>query len=1014
MADFVLRGPPRLRFCAAASMAGQIGTGAPVNLAGAAVARAVGAASLLRGVNLAGAGVASSQALAALLKGIRLGASAVVSASGSGTLTGDPLPEGTVYVSGYSGSEGYLNATGSSGGPFPRVNYAGGGQMYYESAYVTKDGTLIEAFTGEHGTFNNRVGEYNPNTKTMVEVFVNDFAATGVGGYDNLNYLYFDAIDSLVVFPRGVFDRTISNINGSAWKYVWPGTSQPPGGRPSIHSTNPASNALIYVPSGSLASYEVAMGYFNVHSAYSKQFDTAVIIGGGLGGSPPSVYMLTIFVPSRYASPSTVPRYTAIHRQLSAAEAKDPVSGSWAVFSYGRACCKFLNDYVYWCGGIDPGGTDRPYLYRSNIANILNAADPTAASFVIERKADCPVSFNSGAMTADPYSNTLTVFNDFGVYLYDVNADVWSTITAQLPEYVSAFATTSPYIRFPHADFVDYCGSTQHRKTFFFGGWNGNDSGQSGDPPATTMIDRYQKARSIKVSRSLTPTYLTTEFINPETGLAQASTPFDGIKHQSLYQYGTGSGARVQLWSGDWGSGYPLNVSGANPGYKVESVGDTGWSSGRQEIYRADIGPAALATGKASFRLVHNGYAGYPWNGSAASFPAAQKGPWAPDAMGQIIDKRGKFWMGPICGADQSTYVNPAWEAAGQQGLTYGAMFQYSDPVGTNNTGYGNPNVPLGTGWTLPSQDRLRHSDTPGTLGVDYDVGDSADFYGWGRSHASSTVYDANNDKIYLLSVRLNFATRQFGVNVYGLDLDPAHYAANGNKYKWTASGWNYKNIRQFGGPSDNQYASLNSFAAGSMNVATHMIGRRVYFVALWLYGTPQNGLVANNQDGNVTRAHLMSIDVDNPSDIQWIPFPQNQNWLLRMWDGPDAWAASDRVTWNPPFGAWPATPAQNRSIMCVGNKLVLGPDVAGTKIGVDPWIQVYDTTKKQWSSWNPPQDHDWPSTLFSAFAVPELSEVWLAGNLISTGDDKTFRNLHGLHDPPSNAGRRVVRFKVN
>jgi len=380
------------------------------------------------------------------------------------------------------------------------------------------------------------------------------------------------------------------------------------------------------------------------------------------------------------------------------------------------------------------------------------------------------------------------------------------------------------------------------------------------------------------------------------------------------------------------------------------------------------------------------------------------------DAIGAVVDKRGQWWVGPC---DNNDYVDAFPEYAGQTN-TYAPMFQWNQP-GTNSTSLGVAGVALGNGWTKPTQDRLYNPSVGGTLGVDYDISSSGagDTHGWGRTNARGSVYDVTNDRIYVLSASADGSAKTFGIQLYEFNPDPAAAAIAG-KYAWTKKTLQTNNIRQFGGPSDNQYTGTNISGwgdnrKGMINCAPQMIGRNIYFVLLVPYTGPTNGLVANNQDGMVSRAHLMSINVDTLA-MEWIPFPQNQNWWLRAWDGADAWEASDRVTYNSPFGAWPATPAQYRSLACVGSKLILGPD-SHTKIGVDPWIQVYDTTAKTWTAFQPPTDHDWPQTLFPMVGVPDIGEVWLLGSQASVAD--TFRATHGIHQPTQNAGRRIVRFKV-
>jgi hypothetical protein len=119
---------------------------------------------------------------------------------------------------------------------------------------------------------------------------------------------------------------------------------------------------------------------------------------------------------------------------------------------------------------------------------------------------------------------------------------------------------------------------------------------------------------------------------------------------------------------------------------------------------------------------------------------------------------------------------------------------------------------------------------------------------------------------------------------------------------------------------------------------------------------------------------------------MEWIPFPENQNWWLRQFDGPDALIDTNFAD----------TPAQYRGLCCIGDKLVLGPDTS-IKANVDPIAQVYDTTRKTWTSFQPSSTLDFPNGLFSLVGVPDLGEAWLLGQGAAA----------------NNAGRRIVRLKV-
>jgi hypothetical protein len=167
--------------------------------------------------------------------------------------------------------------------------------------------------------------------------------------------------------------------------------------------------------------------------------------------------------------------------------------------------------------------------------------------------------------------------------------------------------------------------------------------------------------------------------------------------------------------------------------------------------------------------------------------------------------------------------------------------------------------------------------------------------------------------------------------------------------------------------------------------------------------------------------AWIISIDLATKT-VDWVPFPTTHNWWLRLFDGPEA-AEAHALSYAP------LTPAQNRSLKAVGDKLVIGPDQA-IKVAEDPWIWVYDTNTKAWTSFSPPSSysltnggHDWPNSVFSLVAMPSLGEVWLAGSLAANEVGSSFdlwKQSKGMHRREAYeatsklyCGRRIVRFKV-
>lgn len=936
--------------------------------------------------------------------------------SSAGILTVSAVPSAGLSIV-YSASEGYATENGLVNGPAPRYyGNPSNTQMWYESAYATKDGTIIEAFTGTHSTINNnRVGEFIPSVSGgagyMDEVFPNNDSANGVSGYDNKAYCYFDAIDSLVVFPSGAFDRSISDVNGSAWKYAYynatdPYTaptapSQPPLNRPQLHSSNTGSGtygpSLIYVPPAQIPAYENRVGYFNYHCAYSQQFDCAVLIGGAQGSSPTQAgYLyLTILVPSKIISSSITPRYYAIQRSTNGLA----TDGSAAITATGRAGICFLNNHVYWIGGKDPSGANSPRMYRSDITRILTASDPVAEPFVMERMPDYPgPGFVAGALTADPYAGTLTLINEFGLYLYDTASGSWQTLTSQFTEYASAFGS-DPFISFPHAAFVDYRGTTQLRKTYFFGGWNTVDA-----LGTAQFNDRHGKVRSIKTTRTVDVEYLNVQARHPENDATTLGTagigPLRSTKHTGLIV----NGDYLYLWSGDWDDAYPVNSNTAS-GYKAEG---TISQNGRQEIWRTQISDAR-DTGTATWRMVSNAYAEYPWTGSAGYYAGTTKGPFQPDGLGMFADSSGQMWMGPC---DVGYNDLDGFEIAGQK-TTYAAMYKWTQP-GSNATGYGDPDVALGNGWTLPNQSRLQIAGT-GTAGVDYDAGleSGSGCIGWGRPN-KGPAYDASDNKARVVSVSSGGSqgARTFSISVYSFNCT----ADGTGKHIWTRQTVSGVPIQQMGGPPQAITTGVNTgWGAGGIG-NTCQIGRTLYFSLMVQY-------TVNDGSGNYTTSvrnsgQIIAVNLDTfpaASSVSYVPLPEKMNWWLRSWDGPDARAAAIHG----PTGTF-ITPGQYRSMVAVGTKLVIGPD-RWIKIGTDPWACAYDTARQIWTTSQAPTNSDFPNTLMGMVAVPSLGEAWLCGTPSGGDFDAATAATYGWYDPNTYynqtgqwTGRRIVRFKVN
>ncbi len=387
------------------------------------------------------------------------------------------------------------------------------GPMGYEHSIVTRDGTLIEAFDGNHETWSldangnavgqtmrNRVGEFDPATGQMVEVFPWNstpsapYGAFGVTGYDNIPYTYFDAIDSLVVMGGAAaqYQRSApDNGMGSRWVRC-NGATLPPVGRPPVWSTSPTANALFYVPQADLPYFAERAGYYNTPFAYNRQLDTGVMMGGGKQpGDGPMDYgsaYLTLFVPSQRVNPSVAARYTVINRSLGRAT----VNGVPYLLNNGRGSICCVGNWLYWGGGWDEAARRR-YLFRADLSAVVNASNPLTAPLPVERLQDSLVPHSAAAFAIDPYANALVLFCFQGVHLYDMLFDTWTDITPQLTGYAADFAGSNGFMSWPHAGFVDTRNGVTLRKVYWFGGSNGNDF--------TSFATRYARARSIQITR---------------------------------------------------------------------------------------------------------------------------------------------------------------------------------------------------------------------------------------------------------------------------------------------------------------------------------------------------------------------------------------------------------------------------------------------------------------------------------------------------------------------------------
>lgn len=848
------------------------------------------------------------------------------------------------------------------------------GALYWQSAFATNDGTLIHWGTGDHNpSADNGVREYNLVNETESYVYPNNNGTIDQSQYDNLVYWYIPRFNMLALPPRGTF------VRGSN---VWTRGNLQPSWNTGNRTLGTDPQCLIYQDAS--VDYTELAGMYNSHLAWSAQFDAGVCMGGGLGGDNTTKPSMWIIVDSRRRGSFAQP-YHVIKRSM-----PSNVGGAVPYKHHGRDGACFAGDYLYWVGGSESiNYTPTAHFFRMRFSPHLNS---TSAPLDIERLPDAPTAHSYGLLRYIPMAGVLVLINAFGFATFDLTTWTWSSWSSLTSTYAAFFGSYGMPANC-NGDYVHTVGGALRREVAWRPGQGDNWSGAPG-----SIATKYFKLR---VTRGNDVSYLDISVAHPENPAANYGNLFSNMKHQNIVAYGSGASRKMLMFSGDW-TGYPYNMN-TTPGYKPEGVyGD----SGRQELWEADISDSAVASGSIRWSMVSNAYAKYPWTGSAGYYASAQKGPRASDSLGMVRDNRGQWWMGPC---DYNDYLDAFPEIAGDT-QTYAPMFQWTKP-GLNNTavtGAGVNGVALGNGWTLPNQDRLYRPGSGGTLGVHYDVSFSGagDSFAWGRNHAKCTVYDSTNDRIYVLSVGTNASAKQFSVQLYEFDPTPAGYAANGNKYKWTKKTLQTRNCKDFGGLLDSQYTGINMSgwgdnAKGTIAVAPQMIGRNIYFVACWGY-TGLSGVSPNRPEvGAYTKAHMMSINVDTLA-MEWIPFPAEQNWWERAWDGANSVAAG--------AAGHALTAAIYRNMCCIGDKLVLGPD-SYMKIGVDPLVCVYNTTNKTWNLFNPSTDHDIPQCWDNFIGVPDLGEVWVIGSQPAGAD--TFRDSNGLWNCVTNAGRRVVRIKI-
>ncbi len=491
--------------------------------------------------------------------------------------------------------------------------------------------------------------------------------------------------------------------------------------------------------------------------------------------------------------------------------------------------------------------------------------------------------------------------------------------------------------------------------------------------------------------------------------------PLREIKHHALLEntlpgYVTPPDAnkKLFLFGGDWTDAWP----GPNtPGFPPAT-----WQSyvdGRQEMWFAELSSAALAGGTLRFKLAQNFYSNYPWSGSGGYFgpgrpgggATPQKGPYAPDALGFVMDRRGEFWMGP-CNVGYSP-INVDSEMAGETFQYWAPVYKWNMPGLHPVTG-----VRLGNGWTRPNQNRLKSPGAQGLAGTDFDVGLTTDSETLGVGRPSRTAYDPVTDALCVMGVQSSATELYFAL--YRFPCTPT-----AGVHTWTRTVLPSLPLAQVG-LSNATGGFVDSTERKNGLISNQVVcNGKLYFTLIGDFPVASGGNVAAN------RSHLswlFCVDLANPTAAapRWVPYPAQQSWWLRLWDGPQGALAHS-------LGKAPGTPAQYRSLTAVDRYIVAGPD-RWTKVDQDPFIWAYDTVLGTYRLWPAPQSvaltnggHDWPNGIFTLAAVPSLGEVWLGGCGTENDlpDSQPLLTSYNLHDWSRAkiggqwAGRRIIRFKV-
>lgn len=954
------------------------------------------------------------------------------------------------------------------------------GSQYWQSAFKTNDGKMIDAMNSGHGIHtDNGLREFDPTAPLNARqtyVFAPHTYGTYAGNrpslnpggpsfpcgaipynqYDNHHYYYVPRLDSLVIPGMGVYKRStgtwthasrsellnvVANVN--YWNET--GTATFISGLPwdtrelgwlNDQRVVDVNAGAVICAVGSAASnpyyYQTSFpGVYNPHQAWNANVDAGMVIGGGnsAGDDGGHVWFVIPGINVGVSNPYALIRKTA-----------PLIGGIKPNKRWGRDGMCAVDSWMYWVGGGEDSGVASPHFWRINLAAHIQSntesVSLSSGAGAIERLPDAPIDCGYlPLMKHDPYSNALVLISRGGIAMFDLRAWAWSTITPA--EYVSYW--NSPLTqKTPDGCVGDFINerlvggvSTATLKKFYWRA-GGGDTFLNNLP--TGRATKERAFHSLKVLRPLDAASVlnvqTEDPTNPANTIGQNGIgPLRSIKHHAIIenfndQYNPGAAnRRITLFSGDWTDKWPShnNRSDYPPiaaGYGFQN------DDGRQEMWDADVSgiPAIGTDGNIRFKLANNFYHDYPWSGSTGYSGVGgfggvepQKGPYAPDGLGFVIDKRGDYWMGPC-----NVGYTPDFGAANGESFTnWDPIYKWNKPgVHTNGVRYGN-------GWTRPNQTRLRNR----YASTGYDIGVPGENPGWGRPN--TTAYDPVNDCLWVVAVNVGVSggDASIGVVLYRFPCVPT-----GGTHTWERYPLTTVLAKNVGGPYETVTGHSLTGSGGDGDICnTVYCNGSIYFTHLHHFWVSPNANWQNLSGywsdtwKNVARILRVQLNPGNfaSSTVSWLPFPQAQNWWMRTWDGPNAAEAYA-------VGGYSGTPAQARSLKSVNNKLVMGPGPS-SKVAVDPWISVYNTagTPSAWVNSQPPASypltnggHDWPKSLFSVVAMPSLDEVWLAGNVsddISPGGAvDNFHIAHGMHrrnayEAASGlfVGRRIIRLKV-